>query len=109
VSRCVAVLREGDDEPGGVILLTGSGGGSELFRQDLADATGLPVRYDPDSRDHSAMGAARFAGSSALDWPAMTEVPFGEERHPDARRAVLWRQRFARHEHARIALSGSHL
>jgi len=108
VARCVAVLREGDDRDDGVILLTGSGGNSELFRTDLADATGLPVRYDPAERDHSAVGAACFAGSVVLDWPLTTDRAFGEEQAPDATRAPLWSARFARHERARLALSDHH-
>lgn len=103
-ARCVAVLREGREGADDVILLTGSSGASELFKQDLADATGLRVSSDPDEVDHSAVGAARFAGRSALGWDPESDAPAQEQRHPDPRRAALWRDRFAQHERARLAL-----
>ncbi len=103
-TRCVDVLREGRTGTDDVILLTGSSGASELFRQDLADATGLRVRSDPAEFDHSAVGAARFAGYAALGWGAEPDAPAREERRPDPARTTLWRERFSRHERARLAL-----
>jgi sugar (pentulose or hexulose) kinase len=104
-ARCVAVLREAQgDGVHGVILLTGSSGASLRFRQDLADATGLPVRFNPAERDHSAVGAALFAGRSALGWADDPSMPAGIEVLPDPAQAQLWKDRFSRHERARSAL-----
>ncbi|HEX7827790.1 MAG TPA: FGGY family carbohydrate kinase, partial [Mycobacterium sp.] len=66
--RCVDVLAEASGARG-TILMSGSGAASPTFRQDLADATGRTVSFDPHEHDHSAVGAALFAGRAALHWP----------------------------------------
>lgn len=108
-ARCVAVVREaqGDgDGAGAIIQLTGSGA-SERFRQDLADATGFRVRYDPGESDHSALGAALFAGHSALGWDGVAAGDGGILVRPDATQAPRWHARFERHERARSSLRNS--
>lgn len=103
-ARCVAVICETHEaDVQGRIRLTGSSGASALFRQDLADATGLPVFYDPDESDHSALGAALFAGDSVLDWSSDIP-PAGVEVRPRPAQSAVWADRFERHEHARRAL-----
>lgn len=106
-ARCVALLRDPDGDAtadAAEILLTGSGGASETFRRDLADATGLAVRYDPDEHDHSAVGAALLAGRAALGWPESAPTPAGAVTMPDPSAAPRWAQRRDRQDRVRVAL-----
>jgi xylulokinase len=104
-ARCVAVLREAQgDLVANILHVTGASGSSGLFRQDLADATGLIVRHDPGEHDHSALGAALFAGRSALDWLEVGPLVQGEEVLADPAHAQRWSERLVRHESARSAL-----
>jgi sugar (pentulose or hexulose) kinase len=99
--RCADVLAEASGVRG-TILMSGSGAASRTFRQDLADATGRTVCFDRHEHDHSAVGAALFAGRAALHWPQAALDP---ERppavvEPDPSRAGIWAERFARHDDA---------
>ncbi len=112
--RCIFAIEEsgafgesGTTGDGGVergpIAVTGSGGASAVFRQDLADATGRIVTFDPSERDHSALGAALFAARSALGWNARPESAARVTSHPEPARAEIWAARFERHERLRLA------
>lgn len=99
--RCVEVLAEASGSHG-PILMSGSGAASRTFRQDLADATGRTVSFDRHEHDHSAVGAALFAGRAALHW---AETPLESERQSevvvsDPSRAAAWAERFDRHDDA---------
>jgi sugar (pentulose or hexulose) kinase len=108
--RCIDVLAEQRVGTEGPLLISGSGGTSARFRQDLADATGLEVRFDPSETDHSALGAAQLAGRAALGWnPAPVRATSGRSTRvivtrPDPGRADFWSERFGRHEDARLRL-----
>lgn len=99
--RCLEVLAEASGARGPV-LMSGSGAISETFRRDLADATGRTVSFDRHERDHSAVGAALFAGHAALHWPESTAEPDRalEVVEPDPSRADQWTERFALHDDA---------
>ncbi|MCV7224882.1 xylulokinase [Mycolicibacterium komossense] len=99
--RCLDVLAESSGGRG-PILMSGSGAASETFRRDLADATGRDVSFDRDERDHSAVGAALFAGRAALGWRESASEPDHalEVVTPDHSRADQWSERFARHDDA---------
>lgn len=108
--RCLAALADATERADGPVVLSGSGAASAVFRQDLADATGRRVVFRPGERDHSALGAAWFAGSAALGW-AVPEGDAGDAAdagdaviaEPDPARASAWAERFERHEAARLA------
>jgi len=99
--RCVDVLTDISGVRG-TILMSGSGAESLTFRQDLADATGRTVSFDRHEHDHSAVGAALFAGRAALRWPESASRPQHhlEVVEPDHLRVTAWAQRFARHDDA---------
>ncbi|CAN5715566.1 FGGY-family carbohydrate kinase [soil metagenome] len=99
--RCLDVLAEASGV-GGPILMSGSGATSERFRRDLADATGRTVTFDRHERDHSAVGAALFAGRAALGWQESASEPDHalEVVEPEPARATEWSERFARHDDA---------
>lgn len=84
------------------IMLSGSGGAAPIFRQDLADATGCTVTFDRHEHDHSALGAALFAGRSALGWPHTAAVTHHRPDivEPDPAKAAGWAARFDRHDAA---------
>ena len=103
-ARCAELLREPHGGDGGEILLTGSGGASEVFRRDLADATGMAVRYDPVEHDHSAVGAALLAGRTALGFPDGAGASAGIVTIPDPSAAPGWAERRRRQDRVRIAL-----
>jgi sugar (pentulose or hexulose) kinase len=63
--RCLAVLADQLGDPTGEVITTGSGAGSALLRQELADASGRPVRHVAGEGDHSAIGAAKLAWQAA--------------------------------------------
>jgi xylulokinase len=70
------------------------------FAQDLADATGRPVCFDPDEPAHSALGAALLAARAVgLDVAAPAAGRVHVE--PRADRAARWADLFDRHEHLR--------
>lgn len=73
---------------------------SRAFTQDLADATGRPVCFDPDESAHSAVGAALLAARAVgLD---VTPPATGRVRaEPRAERAPRWAALFDRHEQLR--------
>lgn len=106
--RCLAVLDEalpvGAQLP---IRLSGSSGGSERFRQDLADATGRPVRYFPGSSDHSGLGAGLLAGRAAEGWEVQLEL---ESRtvDPDYSAMGIWNELASLQDETRRGLSGVH-
>ncbi len=102
--RCLDALPEELRGSAREIVVSGSGGRAAVFRQDLADATGRRVVFDPREHDHSAVGAARLAGRVLRGWPEP------EVRHdgalvaePDPEAAAAWRERFARHERLRLS------
>ena len=97
--RCTEVLAEATGSCG-PLALSGSGAASTTFRRDLADATGRTVVFDPHERDHSAVGAATFAGCAALAWSPHVDRPIhrAEVIEPDPSRAERWAERFARHD-----------
>ncbi|UNB55605.1 FGGY-family carbohydrate kinase [Mycolicibacterium sp. YH-1] len=101
--RCIEALDEAAGARG-PILMSGSGATSETFRRDLADATGRAVHCQRNERDHSALGAALFAGRNALNWTDTDRELTPDERpeivEPDPRRAAEWAERFARHDEA---------
>lgn len=108
--RCIEVLDESFGDTGRPILLTGSGGRPELFRQDLADATGREIWFDADETDHSALGAALLAGRTVLGW----SVPANPGRAsytvsvPRPHRRATWQARFEEHERMRRGQSHRH-
>jgi len=95
--RCLAVLAEASGTAG-QILMSGSGAASTTFRRDLADATGRTVSFQPCEQDHSALGAALFAGRSALHWPADTAQRRADIVEPNPAQARGWAQRYEHHE-----------
>lgn len=99
--RCLDVLAQ-DSGTRGPILMSGSGAASETFRRDLADATGRDVSFDRREQDHSAVGAALFAGRAALGWQDAADRPDRglEVVAPDRSQARQWSERFARHDDA---------
>lgn len=103
VARCIERVRGGG---GGSseILATGSGAASAAFRQDLADATGLPVRFDAIEHDHSAVGAALLAGRAARGWGELPAPADGLVSTPTASAALAWADRRRRQDQVRIAL-----
>ncbi|MEH3143284.1 MAG: FGGY-family carbohydrate kinase [Mycobacterium kyogaense] len=104
--RCTEILAEATGTRG-ALALTGSGAASTTFRSDLADATGRNVIFDPHEQDHSAVGAATFAGRTALAWSPQSSRPThrAEVIEPDPGRAERWAERFARHDDAMRALA----
>jgi xylulokinase len=103
--RCLAVLDEklsaGATAP---ILVSGSSAASDLFRRDLADASGRPVTYFPDENDHSAIGAALLAARSALgSEPALRLASATVEPRPA--KAARWADRAEAHDRLRLATS----
>lgn len=99
--RCLEVLEHASGISG-TILMSGSGAAHSAFRHDLADATGRVVSFDRHERDHSAVGAAQFAGRAALHWPDTSAEPPPETDvvEPDPARAKDWAARFERHDAA---------
>ena len=99
--RCLEVL-EHVSGIRGTILMSGSGAASSAFRQDLADATGRVVSFDRHERDHSAVGAALFAGRAELHWPETSaeRPPETDVVQPDPATAEDWAARFERHDAA---------
>jgi len=59
--RCFGVLAEATTDTAEV-RVTGRSAATDWFRQDLADAIGRPVTFVDGETDHSAVGAALFAG-----------------------------------------------
>lgn len=106
--RCLDVLHHVSGRSGS-IRLSGWGAASEVFRQDLADATGRVVSFDRHDVDHSAVGAALLAGRATLHWPdSATAHPRDVDVvTPDPARAEYWSRRFERHDAARRA-QGTH-
>ncbi|MCV7420158.1 FGGY-family carbohydrate kinase [Mycobacterium yunnanensis] len=100
-SRCLDVLEHASGRRG-TILMSGSGAAAQVFRQDLADATGRTVSFDRHELDHSAVGAALLAGHATLHWPETTDSA-GETSvvEPDPAQAKRWAHRFERHDAAR--------
>lgn len=100
--RCLDVLAEATGVRG-TVLMSGSGAAAPTFRQDLADATGRAVSFDRHEHDHSAVGAALFAGRSGLRWPQPVSAPqqLSDIVEPDPAAAAAWAARFDRHEAAR--------
>lgn len=100
--RCLDVLGDASGTRG-TVRMSGSGAAAEVFRRDLADATGRVVSFDPGERDHSAVGAALLAGRATLHWPEVTSAPPREIEvvEPDPARADYWDERFERHDAAR--------
>jgi sugar (pentulose or hexulose) kinase len=82
--------------------MSGSGAAPSAFRHDLADATGRVVSFERHERDHSAVGAALFAGRGELHWPETSAEPPPETDvvEPDPARAEDWATRFERHDAA---------
>lgn len=103
--RCAAALHEAAGGHRGAIAVSGSGATSAVFRRDLADATGREVHYDPEEHDHSAVGAAVYAGRSALGWQEETDMAADrvEITVPDPDGGAAWTQRYAQHERLRLA------
>jgi sugar (pentulose or hexulose) kinase len=99
--RCLEVLEHASGIRG-TILMSGSGAAPSAFRHDLADATGRVVSFDRHERDHSAVGAALFAGRAELHWPETSAEPLPETDvvEPDPARAEDWATRFERHDAA---------
>lgn len=104
--RCLDVLAEACGSRVD-IMLSGSGAAAPNFRQDLADATGCTVAFDRHVHDHSALGAALFAGRSALGWPPTAAAPHHRSDivEPDPAKAAVWAARFSRHDAARRSQS----
>ncbi|HMM82628.1 MAG TPA: FGGY family carbohydrate kinase [Terrimesophilobacter sp.] len=103
--RCIGVLAETDPRfSAGRLLVSGSSASAGAFRQDLADATGLPVCGSATQMDHSALGAAQLAGE-------VSNVDVGDSRGsleltaPRADRAAMWSSLFRRHDEFRKSLT----
>lgn len=92
LSRGVEVL-----SPDGEILAGGSVASNRFFRQQLADATGRIVRFDPDGKDSSTIGAARLAAAHVLGG-STDPVVERDATLPDVAARALWTQRAAEHE-----------
>jgi sugar (pentulose or hexulose) kinase len=97
--RCLGVL----DEAGPAsreITAAGAGGGSRLFWQLLADATGRTVAIPPAHGTMvSALGAALLAAQSVGAGPSRTaERARGGQVHPNAESAILWEGIGQRHD-----------
>ncbi len=105
-ARCVAVL--GQLAPGsasGEVAMAGAAL-DRGFAQDLADATGRPVRLHTDEPDQSAVGAARLAATAVgIRLPALGTGAVALAPDPDA--AGMWRQLAARQDATRAALFGA--
>jgi len=96
--RCIDVLAATTGRAGPV-LLGGGSAVSPLMWQNLADATGREVRADPHISDHSALGAAIFAGS-VLGSPITRDFEVKVvEPQPD--RHDWWTECLSRHDEAR--------
>ena len=102
--RCIRVLTSSADGHSPQLLVSGSSASSPPFRQDLADATGLVVQSARGGdTDHSAIGAAAFAGH-ACGFGEITHRVEWEETQPDPRSASLWDYLEAEHESHRLSL-----
>ncbi len=108
--RCIRALGEATGRQDGVVIVGGRSAAAPAFRQGLADATGRRVVFDPAEPDHSAVGAALLAGRTVLGWTDDTRAADAEARYevtvPDPAARAGWRERFARHERARLAQAG---
>ncbi len=104
--RCLGVLDELIGSSG-TLYLSGPTASGPPFVQDLADATGREIVVcDPGVAGHSALGAAIFAaGVIDESWPQPSAERVATVQ-PDPAQAEVWRGLVARHESARVALSG---
>lgn len=101
--RCIDVLESADGNRTGGIVVTGSSGASETFRQDLADATGHTVSYIAGESDHSAIGAAMIAArAQGLAVTPRTEQP--QIAEPTPGKSAVWRQALAHMDELRAKL-----
>ena len=83
----------------GPVLAGGSVASSPVFRRALADACGREVWFDPDGRDSSTIGAARFAAAHVLGGPRAARTG-GVVTTPDFSAGAVWRERGERQEAA---------
>ncbi|MGH8962849.1 MAG: xylulokinase [Jatrophihabitantaceae bacterium] len=94
--RCLRVLGGESD------VLAGGRAMAGRFAQDLADASGRRVRFDPTETAHSAVGAALLAAATVGMGGFGSHGP-AQIRTPDPRRRESWDELFAIHDAARIA------
>jgi len=89
--RCLGILDEvlGGAAAAGELFVSGSSASSELFRQDLADASGHPVTFFPGENDHSALGAALLAAHAGFDAEISPRLS-AQSVEPDARQSARW-------------------
>ena len=102
--RCTRILASPSDGRSPNLLVSGSSATSPPFRQDLADATGLVVQTARGGEtDHSAIGAAAFAGRACGFGEIAHRIEW-EETMPDLEKASLWDFLEAQHESHRLSL-----
>lgn len=104
LSRCIKIL-ESTTGVAGPVLLGGGSAVSPILWQDLADATGRDVLVEPDMSDHSALGAALFAGMSLGEH--ITRTPQRHRVSPRVDRIAWWSETAARHDELRLACGKS--
>jgi xylulokinase len=102
--RAIGVLSDAfGSRQSGDIMISGSSASTPAFQQDLADATQRNVLSQPQTTDHSAIGAAYLSARAALGWQISTSRPANVTR-PDLSRGSFWDDLAQEHDALRQSL-----